>query len=244
MTKLHRKDLKQDEVREKIAEAIRGISFHGREALYLVTIVIAIGFIALAWSYYEKKQQQESQNLLGVAMAKFKTPVGEQPPDPQNPTQKPEYTFKTESEKYTASLKDFEQIIQKYGNTPAAAVSRYNAGVCAFYLGDYKKSEEYLKQGTRVSDRNVLYYLVRMALANVYAATGKPDEAIRVLNEAIAANKDYVPASDLLLQQAGIYRDAGKVKEARETYQKIVDQYKDTPASFQAQNELEDLKSK
>ena len=85
MTKLHRKDLKQDEVRQKLVEAIKGVSFHGKEALYLLTIVIAIGFIAIAWSYYEKNQQQESQNLLGVAIAKFQSPVGEQPPNPQNP---------------------------------------------------------------------------------------------------------------------------------------------------------------
>ena len=117
-------------------------------------------------------------------------------------------------------------------------------GFLHFYLGDYKKSEDYLKQAARVSDRNVLYYLVRMALANLYSATGKPEDAIRTLNEAIASNKDYVPSSDLLLQLAGIYKNAGKNKEAQDTYQKIVNEYKDSPASFQAQNELDELKNK
>lgn len=243
MTKLHRKDLKQDEVREKIVEAIQGITFHGREVLYLITIVLAIGFIAFAWSYYEKRQQQESQKLLGTALEKFKTPVNAET-DPTDPTRKPEYQFKSEAEKYSAALKDFEQIIQKYSNTPAADVARYNAGVASFYLKDTKKAEDYLKEATKVSDRNLLYYVTRTTLARVYAAEGKYDPAIQTLNEAISHNKTYVPQEDLLMQLAGIYKDAGKTKEAEQTYQKIVDQFKDTSAGFQAKNEIEELKSK
>lgn len=241
MTKLHRKELKQDEVREKILEAIKGITFHGREVLYLVTIVVAIAFIAFAWSYYEKRQQQESQSLLGVALEKFKTPLGPQV-DPNDPTRKPEYQYKTDTEKYTDALKDFEVIIQKYSNTPAADVARYNAGVCAYYLKDYKKAEDLLKQSTRVSDRNVLYYVTRIALANVYTASGKPDQAVQILQEAISSNKGYVPEEELLLQLAGIYKEAGKMKEAQDTYQKIVDQFKDSSAGFEAQNQLNQLK--
>lgn len=241
MTKLHRKELKQDEVREKIVGAIKGITFHGREVLYLATIVIAIGFIAFAWSYYEKRQQQESQNLLGVALAKFKTQVGAQV-DPNDPTRKPEYQYKSDAEKYSDALKDFEVIIQKYSNTPAADVARYNAGVCAYYLKDYNKAEDLLKQSTRVSDRNVLYYVTRVTLANVYAASGKIDQAVQTLNEAISSNKGYVPDEELLLQLAGIYKDAGKTKEAQDTYQKIVDQFKDSSAGFEAQNQLKQLK--
>lgn len=243
MTKLHRKDLKQDEVREKIVEAIQGITFHGREALYLVTIVVAIGFIAFAWSYYEKRQQQESQSLLGTALEKFKTPVNA-PLDPTDPTRKPQYQYKSETEKYTDCLKDFEQIIHKYGNTPAAAVARYNAGVSAFYLKDNSRAEQYLKEATKVSDRNVLFYVTRGTLSRLYAAEGKYDQAIQALNEAISQNKNYVPQEDMLLQLADTYKEAGKTKEAQDTYQKILDQYKDTSAAFQAQSKLEELKGK
>ena len=243
MTKLHRKELKHDEVRDKIVEAIQGVTFHGREVLYLVTIVIAIGFIAFAWSYYEKRQQQQSQDLLGVAMAKFQTQIGAEA-DPADPTKKPEYQYKSDAEKYADALKDFEVIIQKYSNTPAADIARYNAGVSAFYLKDYARAEGFLVQSTRVSDRNVLYYLTRMTLAHVYSAQGKTDLAVKTLQEAISNNKDYVPAEDLLVQLAGIYKDAGKTKEAIDTYQKVVDQFKDSTAGYQAQSQLDELKGK
>jgi tetratricopeptide (TPR) repeat protein len=242
MTKLHRRDLKQDEVREKVGEAVRSISLHRRELIYIIALVVAVGFIAFIWSYYEKNQQKESQKLLGTALKKMEAPVGDQAK--ATPGVTPEFSYNTDTEKYTAALKDFEAIIKNHGNTPAADMARYQAGVCAYYLNDSRKAEEYLKQSVKVSDRNILYYLSRIALANFYQSAGRTDEAIKVLKEAIDKNKDVVPQDTLLLQLADIYEKAGKTKEARETFQKIVDGYKETASGFQAQNRLDELKDK
>jgi TolA-binding protein len=241
MTKLHRKELKQDEVREKISEAVRSVSLHSREVVYIIGLVLAVAVIAIGWFYYEKHQEGKSQKALATALKKLEAPVGDAA---ANPNVRSEFTYKTESEKYTAALKDFEQIIKDYGNTSAADIARYQAGVCNYYLGDMKKAESYLKESTRVSDRNVLYYLSRIALTNFYAGTGKYDDATKLLNEAIQKNKDFVPQENLLLQLADVYEKAGKAKESRDTLQKITDGYKDSPAAYQAENRLKELKEK
>jgi tetratricopeptide (TPR) repeat protein len=241
MTKLHRKELKQDEVREKISEAVRSVSLHSREVVYIIGLVLAVALIAMGWFYYEKHQEGKSQKALASALKKLEAPVGVAA---TNPNVRSEFNYKTESEKYSAALKDFEQIIKDYGNTSAAEIARYQAGVCTYYLGDMKKAESYLKESTRVSDRNVLYYLSRIALANFYAGIGKYDEATKLLNEAIQKNKDFVPQENLLLQLADVYEKAGKAKESRDTLQKIADGYKDSPAAFQAENRLRELKEK
>lgn len=240
MTKLHRKDLKQDEIREKFADAIRSVSLHGREVLYIIGVVIAVGLIAFGWFYYERKQQEESQNMLGIAIEKFQAPVGPAPADPSG--QKQKYNYKTEEEKYTDALKSFEQIVKQHGNTPAADMARYQAGICAFYLKNYKKAEEYLLQAGKVSDRNVLYFQSRIALANLYNLTGRSADATRVLDEAIRKDKDLVPPEYLMFQSAETLAKAGKTKEAITTFQKILDQYKDSPVSYQAQARLNELK--
>jgi tetratricopeptide (TPR) repeat protein len=241
MTKLHRKELKQDEVREKISEAVRSVSLHSREVVYIIGLVLAVAVIAMGWFYYEKHQEGKSQKALASALKKLEAPVGEAA---TNPNVRSEFTYKTESEKYSAALKDFEQIIKDYGNTSAAEIARYQAGVCTYYLGEMKKAESYLKESTRVSDRNVLYYLSRIALANFYSGTGKYDEATKLLNDAIQKNKDFVPQENLLLQLADVYEKAGKAKESRDTLQKIADGYKDSPAAYQAENRLKELKEK
>lgn len=241
MTKLHRKELRQDEVREKISEAVRSVSLHSREVVYIIGLVLAVAVIAMGWFYYEKHQEGKSQKALAGALKKLEAPVGVAA---ANPNVRSEFTYKTESAKYSAALKDFEQIIKDYGNTTAGEIARYQAGVCTYYLGDMKKAESYLKESTRVSDRNVLYYLSRIALANFYAGTGKYDEATKLLNEAIQKNKDFVPQENLLLQLADVYEKAGKAKESRDTLQKIADAYKDSPAAYQAENRLRELKEK
>jgi len=240
MTKLHRKDLKQDEIREKFADAIRSASLHGKEVLYIIGVVIAVGLIAFGWFYYERNQQEESQNLLGIAIEKFQAPVGPASADPT--VQKPKYNYKTEEEKYTNALKDFEQIVKKHGNTPAADMARYQAGVCAFYLKDHKKAEEYLIQAGKVSDRNIIYFQSRIALANLYNLTSRSADAARVLDEAIRKDKNLVPPEYLMFQSAEALAKSGKTKEAINTFQKILDQYKDSPVSYQAQARLNELK--
>jgi tetratricopeptide (TPR) repeat protein len=240
--KLHRRDLKQDEVREKISEAVKSVSLHRREVVYIIMIVVAIALIAVMWFYYEQKQEDQSQYRLGIAMEKLNSPI-QQPNKPLDPEAiKPTYTYKSEAEKYRDALKSFEEVIKQYGNTDAADIARYQASVGAFYLKDYKKAEDYLKKSMRVSDRNILYYLSRMTLAEVYSATGKPDQAIPLLKEAIEKNRNIVPPENLMLELAQIYNDAGRTKEAKETYQKIVNEYKDSPVAFQAQNRLDELK--
>jgi tetratricopeptide (TPR) repeat protein len=238
MTKLHRRDLKQDEVRLKVAEAVKSVSLHGREIVYIIAIIVAVAAITFGWFFYEQRQQQASQNLLGQALDKFNSPVGPQL-DPNMP--KPAYSFNSDTDKYNAALKDFEQIISKYGNTPAADMARYMAGICNFYLKNFSKAEQYVKQSMKVSERNVLYYQSRMALADLYNKTNRPNEAITVLKEALKPSKPQVPADYLWLQLAESYEKAGKKKEAKDTYQKIVTEYKDSPVSFEAQQKLNQL---
>ncbi len=240
MTKLHRKDLKQDEIREKFADAIRSVSLHGREVLYIIGVVFAVGLIAFGWFYYERNQQDRSQNLLGLAIEKFGAPVGAAQPDPT--AQKPKYNYKTEEEKYKDALKDFEEIVKLHGNTPAADMARYQAGICAFYLKDYKKAEEYLLQAGKVSDRNVLYFQSRIALANLYTLTARSADAAKVLDVAIRKDKNLIPPEYLMFQSAEALAKTGKTKEAIDTFQKILDQYKDSPVSYQAQARLNELK--
>lgn len=242
MAKLHRRDLKQDEVREKFAEAVHSVSLHGREVLYIVLVVAAVGLSAFLWYLYENRQQTQSQSLLGIAMDKFQAPVSNQPPDPKVP--QPAISYKTEFQKYSDALKDFEEIIQKYGNTSAGDIARYHAGVCAFYLKDNKKAEDYLMQSSKVSDRNILYYQSRIALANLYNLTGKAQQSIEILKEAIQKDKDQVPPEYLQFLLAESYEKSGKTKEASATYQKILNQYKDSPISYQAQMRLNEMNHK
>lgn len=240
MAKLHRKELKQDEVREKIADTVKGLKLHGRELIYVITIVIAVAFITSAFWYYQKRQQDQSQALLGTALEKMQAPVGEQPPQGTPPA----YQYKTETEKYTAALKDLETIIQKYGSTSAAQTARYQAGVAAYYLKDYAKAESYLKESTKQSDKKVGYYVSRTTLADFYSETGKPDQAIPLLKEAIEKNKDYVPQESLLMQLAALYEKSGDKKNALDTYKKVSDEYEQSPAKYQADQKLAELQGK
>ncbi|HET6267646.1 MAG TPA: tetratricopeptide repeat protein [Acidobacteriota bacterium] len=238
--KIHRKELKHDEIGEKFGDAVRSLSLHGKEILYIVAIALAILAIIGAWYYYEQTQEQASQAMLGTAIKKFTAPVIENKSDPA--LAGVEYSYKTDAEKYAAARQDFEQIAKNYGHTSAGESARYYAGICAFYLKDNSQAEQYLMDATHVSEKNILYYRTRMTLADLYSRTGKSDQAIALVQDAIDHNKDIVPQETLLMQLAQLYKGAGKKTEAIATYQKIIDTYKDSPISYKAQIEVSELK--
>ena len=83
----------------------------------------------------------------------------------------------------------------------------------------------------------------RIALASLYNLTGKSDQAVSLLKQAVDKNKNnLIPQEYLLMQVAESYEKAGKKKEATEQWQKILNQYKDSPLSYQAQMRLNELK--
>jgi tetratricopeptide (TPR) repeat protein len=174
-------------------------------------------------------------------MEKLNGSVG--PQTPENPNPNPNH-FNTDAEKYRAALKDFQQVINQYGSTNSADMAQYEAGICEFYLGEYPKAENFLKESAKVRETNILYYQSRVALADLYNVWGKPDRAIEVLNEALNAKQNLVPSEYLLMEKGASYEKAGKKKEAIQTYQKILSEYKDSPISYQAQMRLSEVSGK
>jgi tetratricopeptide (TPR) repeat protein len=239
--KIHRKELKHDEIGEGFVHTVQNLKLHSREFFLIATIAVGIGIVALIWSYYHQRQEGQSQQLLGTALDKFQSDTAP-PTDPTAP--KPAYTYKSDSEKYADALKDFDQITQKYGHTSSADTARYYAGVCSYYLKDYGKAEQDLKQSGQVSANNLLYYRSRMTLGELYRLTNRPQLAVSTLKEAVDRNKQIVPQESLLMELAESYKAAGDIQNARQTYQQILSQYKDSPVSYKAQTAMSELKSK
>jgi len=89
-----------------------------------------------------------------------------------------------------------------------------------------------------------LYYMSRLTLADLYNANGKSGQAVDLMKDAVDKNKNTVPQESLLMKLAESYQKAGNTKEATGTYQKVVDQYKESPVTYEAQIQLAQLKKK
>jgi len=127
----------------------------------------------------------------------------------------------------------FLEIIDTYGGTEAANLASFYAGTSFLQLGDYENATKYLEQFGS-SD-----YLVQ---ARAYALTG---DAYSEMDDFAAAENAYKKAANYnsnaeftpiyLTKLAVNYEAKGEYKQAAETYDKIVSEYKNSSLFQDAQ---------
>lgn len=120
--------------------------------------------------------------------------------------------------------KGFLYIIDNYGSTKEANLSKYYAGISYLKLGDFNNAVKYLKDFS--TDAKQVQLMAYGALGDAYSELGKNQEAIDAYKK--AANEfpeDEFNSSEYLFRAGLLNETMGKNKEA-------VDIYKDLKARF------------
>jgi tetratricopeptide (TPR) repeat protein len=90
------------------------------------------------------------------------------------------------------------------------AVVREAVGVAAYHAGDYAEAAKELRAYRRMSGDEGY----RAVLADCERALGRPDNALRLVSEALAANPEPDEAVELRLVEAGARHDLGELPAA------------------------------
>jgi TolA-binding protein len=84
--------------------------------------------------------------------------------------------------------------------------------------------------------------MARLGRAEAQARSGQYDQAITTFKE-LAQHKDGpLPVDGILMQLGRTYLDAGKRADAQQTFNKIVEEYPESPFTSDARKEIETLK--
>ena len=82
----------------------------------------------------------------------------------------------------------------------------------------------------------------RLGLAEAYTRAGQYEQAITAYKELAQRKDGQLPVDGILIQLGRTYRDAGKVADAQQTFNRIVEEFPDSPFNAEAKRELEALK--
>jgi tetratricopeptide (TPR) repeat protein len=114
---------------------------------------------------------------------------------------------------FAGALERFQKILEIKQDHP---VILNNIGVVLKYLGEFKRSEEFLTRSTEIaSDDGVTLNNLGM----LKASQGRFDEAFENLNQASEKSKTYL---DPLLNLAWIYESQGQYRLAGKTYERFL----------------------
>lgn len=188
----------------------------------LVVLILVAGAVAGGW-YYLNQQDQTASLDLSQAVRTMDTPLR-----PAGSPEQPDFpTFTSAKERAGAAHKQFQQIVDKYPHTRSADMSRYFLGVTDVNLGDAANAEHSFKDVISRGNSQVAS-LAKDALANLYADTNRPKQAIALLQELINKPTDSVGKVTAELQLAEVYKNSNQPLDAKRVYEQIK---KDNPAS-------------
>jgi tetratricopeptide (TPR) repeat protein len=227
--------LKQDKFVSATASGLEWMGEHRSNVVaWLVGMVLAAGLVVASVVVYQKREAAANQ-LLGQAMDIYETPLA-QPNQPAEPGQK---TYSTAAERAKAAYPLFRQTADQYGWLTAGQTARYFAGATELDMGQQSAAETDLEKATHASSERAA--LAKIALANLYAQTGRNSQAVTLFQDVIAHPTTTVPKAAAQLQLAQLY-ETTQPAEARRLYAEIKDQNKDNDAAQIATQKLQSLK--
>jgi tetratricopeptide (TPR) repeat protein len=206
-----------------------------RVVVWAVGAVVLLAVIVVSIVLYQKRDTAANQ-LLGQAMDIYETPLA-QPNQPAEPGQK---TYPTAAERAKAAYPLFRRTADQYGWLNAGEMARYFAGATELDMGQQSAAEADLEKATHAGNSN-LAALAKIALANLYAQTGRSSQAVTLFQNVIQHPTTTVPKASAQLQLAQLY-ETTQPAEARRLYAEIKDQNKDTDAAQIATQKLAALK--
>lgn len=244
MKRTERHRLKENEVAISVARAKETLDVYRKP---IVAGAVAVGIVVVAIVAIVLWRQQvdnKSRALLAQAMTIEQAPVA-QPPAPGQTTPPPAQpgAYPSEQAKAQAALQKYLAAADAYPSSSAGIAARYHAAATLALLG---RSGDALKQYQEVLDRvgsNSLYgEMAKLGIADANAASGQYDKAIASYNELAGGKDGKLPVEGVLMQLARAYQDKGSAADARRTYQRIVDEFPQSPYTAAAKKELDALK--
>ncbi|MFZ0271469.1 MAG: coatomer subunit epsilon [Acidobacteriaceae bacterium] len=228
--------LKQDKFVNVTTSGLEWIGEHRSHVVaWVVGVALAAAIVVGSLVVYQKREAAANQ-LLGQAMDIYETPLT-QPNQPVEPGMK---TYATAADRAKAAYPLYRQAADQYSWLTAGEMARYFAGATELDMGQQSAAEADLEKATHASNGN-LAALAKIALANLYAQTGRNAQAVTLFQDVIAHPTTTVPKAEAQLQLAGLY-ETTQPQEARRLYAEIKDQNKETEAGQIASQKLQGTK--
>ena len=236
--RLTRKDIKRDEFTAAVGRSVEYAETHVRTLVYAVGGIVLLVALALAFHYYRTSQQQKANAALSAALKVYQAPVtaaGAKPTDPDEPS------FPTDAARRTRAKEMLAKVHQDYGSTDAGDVaSLYLAQIAA----DEGRLDEARKLWNGYADDHKGTMLGAEARLNLLALDrkqGKGEEVVKELRSMLEKGDSPLP-QDMILHELGVaLSDLHRPQEAIQSYQRILDEFPQSPYRTDAQQQISAL---
>ena len=231
-----RKDLKKDEIRERLVSGVESVASHQQALWLVVAAALVVALAVFGWNSYARRQTAKASAALDDGLKVFQARIraAGEPADPVD------ITYLDQKNKFTDAEKKFLSVAGQYGRTKPGQMARYYAALSEVQLKQYADAEKNLSQVISGGDEN-LAGLAKFKLAEVYVQENKGSQAVDLFKQLSDKPSVFVPKPMALLALADYYRKTDPA-QATKLYNQVKKEFPD--AAEQADQGLELLNSK
>ncbi len=221
-TEEKKESLKQDHFITTKPSGLEWASENRKSVIVTVSALLAAIVVLVLISVLWHSRANAAASAFGAAMQTYESPLAT-PGQPNDPGVK---TYASAADRAKDANAQFLAVADKYGMFTDGKNARYFAGLTYMDEGQTANAESTFKQVASSWNRE-LASLARFALADLYAQTNRPQQAIDLYTELSAHPTDAVPAGTAQLSLAELYTARGKLDQAHKIYAQLKDKDKD-----------------
>ncbi len=239
MKSSERHRLKENELTHVLGDARARLDENRRPLALVAAVVLAV--LALGGGYWVWKTRSENraQAMLADAIVVVQSPVAEEKPG----TKPAAGTFTNVRARSEAALAKFTEAFNAYPSTDAGIAARYYAAAALAMLGRHTEAATRYKEVVDRSGTNSFYgRMARLGVIDANTQAKQYDEAISAAQALVNAAGDEVMPRDALLMELGrVQAAAGKKAEAKQTLDKVIAEFPESPYVEEAKRMLTEL---
>ena len=239
MKRTERRHLKENDLAHFASRTRDVIDARRREVGAIAIAVVLVSVAVIGYFTWQSRVEGRAGALLADAIVTSEARVGP-PPVPGTPAAG--LSFPTEREKHEAALAGFKTVADQYPGTDAGLFARYRQAATHMALGQIKEAAAAYQQVIDRAGNHVYGQMARLGLAETQTRDGQYDTAINTYRGLADDSAGPLPVDGILMQLGRAYLQAGKTTEAQQTFNRVVEEFPDSPFSSEARRELDSMK--
>ena len=239
MKRSERHRLKENELSHAFSEATARLAERQRTFGLVGGIVLAALLVVGGYWAWHTRAENRAQAMLGEALMVVQSPVEAPAPDANGKVAQVAGTYPTVNARAEAALTKFMQVANDYPSTSAGIAGRYYAAAALSMLGRPSEAvTRYQEVVDRAGAKNFYGRMAQLGVIEAHVQSKQFDQAIAKAEALANASDEALPRDAMLMELGRAYAAGGKKTEAKQTFDKVVKEFPESPFVDEAKSQL------
>ena len=233
--RLTRQDMKRNELSTALGKGYEYAESHGRTILIAAASVLAVALLAGLFYMYRNSQAEKANTALAKAIEVYQAPIDPAAPKPDDPVSP---TFADAAARQTRAKALFQELYDEHGSTVAGDVAAVYLAQIAMAENQPDRARELWNEFLDEHGDHLLAGQTRVNLMRLDRSQGKGEEVAQTLTAMLDETEPPLPMDVILNELATTQEQLGKTQEAVQSWQRIVDEFPQSPYAREARERI------